>query len=298
MKYLSSIALVAIFVSGRPQYVRSEKVVSFEHKSLPVDNNIVDRHLQESMSTSATAGPVTLQQLELIQAIIRQLSQAVLPDGVDLTKVNVAIIVTEVLQESGIDASVSDGDLSEADIDLIVQEVIDKAAEILGVDSVPSCVCSPLSYTFTINLSQNCDTDTISGNPGIGDTVCQIINRNADDVDSDTLIVFDVQFLEVDTSGNLTVINQDDTYNNVSLSDGDTISFNSVSANLNPEEPLSSQLNYIPGGVLMSLRARSEGGSTIVTNRVSWIYTNSCESLPISVGDTMGWITLVSSARL
>eukprot|EP00984_Skeletonema_dohrnii_P017075 scaffold7697_cov172-Skeletonema_dohrnii-CCMP3373.AAC.1 len=163
---------------------------------------------------------------------------------------------------------------------------------------VASCVCSPLSYTFTINLNQNCDTDTFIDNPGIGigDTVCLVIND--DDVDFDTLEVIDVQFLQVDTSGKLIVINQDDTYNNVSLSTGDTITFDSVSAKLNPDEPLSSQLNYVPGGVLMSLRAKSEGSETIVTNRVHLGYTNSCESLPTSVGDAIGWITLVSSAQL
>ena len=111
---------------------------------------------------------------------------------------------------------------------------------------------------------------------------------------ADTLIVYDVQFLEVDTSGNLIVINQDDTYNNVSLTTGDTITFDSVSANLNPDEPLSSQLEYVPGGVLMKLVAKNEGSDTIVRQQVSWLYTNSCDDLPNSVGDAIGWITLVS----
>ena len=111
---------------------------------------------------------------------------------------------------------------------------------------------------------------------------------------ADTLIVYDVQFLEVDTSGNLIVINQDDTYNNVSLTTGDTITFDSVSANLNPDEPLSSQLEYVPGGVLIKLVAKNEGSDTIVRQQVSWLYTNSCDDLPTSVGDAIGWITLVS----
>jgi hypothetical protein len=416
MKYWSSIALVAGFASDRPQYARSE-VVSFDHNSLR--NGVTDRHLQEpmDMTNSVTEGPVTLQQLELIQTIIRELSKAELPDGVDLSKVNVAVIITEVLQELGIDASVSGGDLSEVDMDLIIQEIIEKAAEKLGVvittttttlpttttvaescsvcgdgmkvgnplgnlalpgqpevacgaletagangvipsaqcaflpgliadvcecipsdsstttvapettttttpdattdsstttvapettttttpdaTTIPSCVCSALSYTFTINLSQNCDTNDFQDGPGIGNTICLILpSTNEDEIDFDTLKVFDVQFLEIDTSGNLTVITQDDTYTNVSLSSGDIISFNSASAELNPDEPLSSQLNHVPGGVLMTLRAKSEGSSTIWQNRVSWTYTNSCESLPTSVGDAIGWITLVSDAQL
>lgn len=394
MKYLLAISLLAGFVSGR-----LSEVVSFDQKSLR--NGLIDRNLLEPSGTtnSVTEGPVTRQQLELIQAIIQELSKAVLPDGVDLSKVNVAVIITEVLRELGLDVSESVGDLSEADMDMIIQAIIEKAAEILGVvtstattlptmtsatvayscsvcgdgmkvgnplvnlalpgqpqvacgaletagangvipsvqcealpnliaddcecipsdtstttvapetttnapdpSTIPSCVCSPLSYTFTINLSQNCETNDFENGPGIGKTVCLITTPsiNEYEVDFDTLKVVDVQFLEVDTSGSLIVINQDDTYTDVSLSSGDTISFNSVSAELNPDEPLSSQLNYIPGGVLMTLRAKSEGSSTMLTftNRVSWTYTNSCESLPTSVGDAMGWITLVSAAQL
>ena len=116
---------------------------------------------------------------------------------------------------------------------------------------------------------------------------------NDDSVDFSTLKVFDVQFLEVDTSGDLSVINQVDRFN-VSLSDGDTITFDSVASKLNPNEPLADQLNYVPGGVLLALRARSEGSTAIVTNRPTWTYTNSCESLPLSVGDAIDWVTLVS----
>ena len=320
---MPSIALSSAAVAAavdNPQYDRSE--LDFEHKRLR--HELKNRHLQALMVTetnSITQGQVTSDQLQLIQTIITELSLATLPDGVDLTKVNVAVIVTVALQELGyIDATV--GDLSKADMAIIIQEIIEKAAKILGVVTTtttitpssetsstssyvttttgattsPPCVCSPFSYTFTINFSRNCDTDTFNGNPGIGNILCQMLGINDVDVDLNTFKVFDVQFLEVDTSGNLTVINQDDTYNNVSLSDGDTVSFHSVSANLNPNVPLSSQLNDVPGGVLLSLRAKSDESSTIVTNRVSWMYTNSCASLPTNVGDTIGWITLVSDS--
>ena len=316
MKYLSTstLALIAGFASSR-SYVDSSSVdiVSSDHKSLSnthkaAANNNDQRNLQ-------TEGPVTLQQLEVIQYIIRLLNQATLPDGVDLTQVNVAIIITEVLQELGIDVTTTEiGDLSTVDVDLILQEIIERAAETLGVmieaianitnvtlptappviNTEPSCVCSPLSYTFTLNLDRNCETDTFIDNPGISNTVCQDLPGIGLAAESaDTLIVYDVQFLEVDTSGNLIVINQDDTYNNVSLTTGDTITFDSVSANLNPDEPLSSQLEYVPGGVLMKLVAKNEGSDTIVRQQVSWLYTNSCDDLPTSVGDAIGWITLV-----
>lgn len=383
-------ALMAGFASSRLHHVHSSSVVvSSDHKILSNINEAAGHHRR-----NLQAGPVTLQQLELIQYIIRLISQAALPEGIDLTQVNVAIIITEVLQELGIDASTSIGDLSAADMELIVQEIITKAADILGVvtnatlptattttvvatepcsicgdgmkvgnplanlnlpgqpevacgaletagangvipseqcvflpslvtdvcecipdedpvdvvtttttvaptDTGPSCVCSPLSYTFTIDLNRNCDPDKFTDSPGISNSVCQMLGNpfiGEDGIESsdNTLTVYDVQFLEVDTSGNLIVINQDDTYNNVTLTTGDTITFDSVSAKLNPDEPLSSQLNYVPGGVLMKFLAKSEGSETIVRQNVSWLYTNACDILPTSVGDAIGWITLVS----
>ena len=316
MRYFFPIALSAASIAASDSEITATaKRLRKSGVVASVVNHHRRRHLQEpstsNMVNSVTEGPVvleqgpdTLEQLQLIQTIIKELAKAPLPDGVDLKQVNVAVIITEVLQELGIDAAASSssgGGLSDADMSMVVQEIINKASKILGVTTTtttdattttPSCVCSPLSYTFTINLSQTCDTNSFSGNPGIGNTACQFIPD--DNFNFSTLKVFDVQFLEVDTSGKMTVINQDDTYYNVNLSSGDTISFTSISAMLNPKEPLADQLDYVPGGVLLSLRARSEGSTTIVTNRVSWMYTNSCESLPTSVGDAMGWITLVS----
>ena len=174
------------------------------------------------------------------------------------------------------------------------------------------CVCSPLSYTFTIDLSQDCTN--IGSAPG-GSASCTsgpisgIDGLESSDLtqaadfevtlaaeSADTLIVYDVQLLEFDSSGSFSIINQDDTYGDVSLTSGDTVTFNSISANLNPDEPVSEQLDYVPGGVLLSLRARTvvEGIETIYENQVAWSYSNACDRLPTSVGDEIGWITLVS----
>ena len=379
MKHLP--ALVAVIASSIPHHV-SSNAASIDSNTLL--DGLVARYVREStdMTNSITEGPVTLQQLELVQSIIRELSKIDLPDGVDLTKVNVAIIVTEVLRELGIDASMSEGDLSDTDKELIIQEIIAKAAKELGVaittttastlsiieevlgentsslvepcvvcgdgmkvgnplgnlafegqpelacgaletagengviptdqcsflpvlisdicECIPTeteeestllSVCSPMTYHFTININQSCETDDIGDNSGVGNSVCQILN--ADDIAS-TMTIFDVQFLEVDTSGTLNVINQDDTYNNVDLSDGDVISFNSISQKLNPDKPLSEQLELVPGGVILSLRARSGENGRTVTNRVGWTYTGPYDSLPVNVGDSIGWITVVS----
>ena len=108
-------ALAAGFASSRrPHYVHSELIASSAEPKRSLRSNAIERNLQaqSEITNSVTEGPITLQQLELIQSIIQRLSQVDLPDGVDLTQVNVAVIITEVLQELGIDAAVSDGDLS------------------------------------------------------------------------------------------------------------------------------------------------------------------------------------------
>ena len=69
--------------------------------------------------------------------------------------------------------------------------------------------------------------------------------------DDPVVEIVSVQFLEFDTSGDLTVINQDDTYADVSLADGDRLEFNSASSFLDTDLPLSEQMSnpaLVPGG--------------------------------------------------
>ena len=140
---------MAGIASSRLHHVHSSSVVvSSDHKILSNINEAADHHRR-----NLQAGPVTLQQLELIQYIIRLISQAALPEGIDLTQVNVAIIITEVLQELGIDASTSIGDLSAADMELIVQEIIRKAADILGVVTNATL---PTATTTTVVATEPC----------------------------------------------------------------------------------------------------------------------------------------------
>ena len=160
------------------------------------------------------------------------------------------------------------------------------------VQTASPFVCSPMTYNFTLNLSRNCDTDTMNDNPGISETVCSLLN--ADDVDTSSLNVFEVGFLEAESSLS-SVISQE--IRRVDLADGDTISFDSVSKKLNsalyPNEALTEQLESVPEAVILTIKARSEDG-TVVTNRVAWTYSFVAGSLPVSVGDSIAWITLVS----
>ena len=64
------------------------------------------------------------------------------------------------------------------------------------------------------------------------------------------------KFLEFDTSGELIVINQDDTYSNVTLANGSTVSFQSISNDLDPSLSIEEQLDFLPGGAQVTLRGR------------------------------------------
>ena len=114
--------------------------------------------------------------------------------------------------------------------------------------------------------------------------------------------IVSVQFLEFDTSGDLTVINQDDTYADVTLMDGDKLKFNSASSFLDTSLPLSEQMSnpaLVPGGASLILYGKTASG-VVVRNRFFWMYDMNCgeENSPINVDDEIGWIKVVSSVVL
>ena len=111
--------------------------------------------------------------------------------------------------------------------------------------------------------------------------------------------VYDVQFLEFDTTPDMLVISQEDA-DGLALADGDAISFASASAGLVPGESASDQLARVPGGVQITVRGRLLDGETgeelaRVRNTVTWRYTNGCEGVPFEDGGVgVGLVTIVS----
>ena len=110
--------------------------------------------------------------------------------------------------------------------------------------------------------------------------------------------IISIQFLEFDTSGELIVINQDDSYSNVTLENGSEVTFKSISNNLDSSVAMEDQLDFLPGGVQVTLRGRVTddvtGDSRIVSNRITWSYTNACDVEPLDSDESIGWITTVS----
>ena len=95
------------------------------------------------------------------------------------------------------------------------------------------------------------------------------------------------------------MINQDDTYADVSLKDGDVLSFYSQSSFLDTEVGLEDQMDNVPGGASLILYGKTASGA-VVRNRFFWTYTNSCEeeNEPVSSGEKIGWVTIVSVCAL
>jgi len=120
-----------------------------------------------------------------------------------------------------------------------------------------------------------------------------------EDDDDPVIEVVSIQFLEFDTSDDLTVINQDNTYANVSLASGKRIKFTSVSSFLDTTMPIDSQMDspsLVPGGASLILYGKTESGR-VVRNRFFWSYTMDCENVPVTVGNKLGWVEVVSSVR-
>eukprot|EP00985_Skeletonema_marinoi_P026181 scaffold20073_cov95-Skeletonema_marinoi.AAC.2 len=100
------------------------------------------------------------------------------------------------------------------------------------------------------------------------------------------------QFLEMDTSSNMQIINQDDQYLNVTFPDPSNIvlQFSSISNLLNPAMPLSDQMEYVPGGAILILVGATASGE-IVRNRMLWTYTMGCglDDYTVLDGNVIGW---------
>jgi hypothetical protein len=200
------------------------------------------------------------------------------------------------------------------------------------------CSCSPTEITFVISLDQTCDDNDIALNTGIGGSFCftetgvalpapptPAANATTSDNATATVVVaaaaeepvrslqtttatttdpvvevISVQYLEFDTGGDLTVINQDDTYAAVSLVSGDRVKFASASSFLDTTLPLESQMSapaLVPGGASLIMYGRTAAG-VIVRNRFFWTYdTTNCglDNNPVKVDDEIGWVTVVSS---
>lgn len=207
--------------------------------------------------------------------------------------------------------------------------VILLASAAVGAQAQGICSCSPTIFNFVLDLNNyDCEVNTIKGNPGVLTAMCfqefvdavpgqpasdEILRRLLRDSEHDEeneprrslqipeniVEVVSAQFLEFGIDGDMTVINQDNTYLTTSLMDGGAMQFYSVSSELDTSVPLEDQLEdpaLVPGGASLIMYAKT-GSGKVVRNRFFWLYEmTNCgrDNNPVQVGNQIGWVKVVS----
>lgn len=182
------------------------------------------------------------------------------------------------------------------------------------------CSCSPTEYTFRLDFDGTCGDGANSADDGQldvepvcfytlgsgsdGDAVERVSRshveharghagrrgrrRRAQDFDVAPTVLTSVTFLEFDFSVQR-IINQNSSYFETTLSDGDVLTFASVSASLDAARPLAKQRDSVPGGIMLVLFGVN-AADQIVQNTVAWSFDNiNCEAFRTVEN---GWVVM------
>lgn len=163
----------------------------------------------------------------------------------------------------------------------------------------PACSCSPQELTFQVNLSGGCpvsitNVDPINNicysskdtgtNPGATPDLMPG-NQNLDLIPTQ---IDSISYYELNDS--LQVINQETVEVDGSV---DEVTFTSITSNLNPEEFLSEQAEYVVSAAVLVVTGKNAEDVSI-KNTVSWKYDlEMCSAVPMAIGDTLGWVDMV-----
>ena len=171
------------------------------------------------------------------------------------------------------------------------------------------CSCSPTQYNFRLDLSADCDASTITEEQdGIDGSLCffgegssttftspEESTSSLQVLTSPIIEVTSALFLEIDTTPEMNIIKQDSTYFTTNLPGGSVVTFSSISNQLDYMLSIEDQMEYVPGGVVIVLFGNDRDGN-VVQNTVAWDYDHDCENEPLSDGNTIGWVKIVSHA--
>ena len=170
--------------------------------------------------------------------------------------------------------------------------IIAAALLILNISPVVSqqneCSCTPLEYTWILNLTNPCDVSDIAIGPNTGitgifcdvdvDTIDGDTNNNEVSVDGVPVVIS--SFLLVELIGGNLETNKTDTR----LTDGDTIKF-------------VSKARAVPGYISTSFLAEIVGRNAANEKVQLSIFiqlSNICERPPFKDGNSIGWLIYVS----
>lgn len=150
------------------------------------------------------------------------------------------------------------------------------------------CSCAPLVYEWRLDFQRECVPRNIAAGPnqGIKDLVCSIesVKQSNTTLSMTPIRVTAYQFIELDLM--LTPLKSEST-SDTNLKDGDLIEFSSVVA---------SDQSIIPGGFQVSMLGENSAQQQIV---LKWLvrYSNICEEIPFSSGNSIGWMVYVSQSQ-
>lgn len=148
------------------------------------------------------------------------------------------------------------------------------------------CACSPSAFTFTLDFSLTCPPVSVTRNPGITATYCQILPFGDVNETVTDLVPVEIDSIDVLELGQtFSVLSQQ----NISgtFLDGDTFDYTSLIAaeGYDGELPKVLQLNFFGSNAL---------GEKII-NYFAISFSNVCDTYPAMFeGDSAGWTSFVS----
>jgi hypothetical protein len=151
-----------------------------------------------------------------------------------------------------------------------------------------TCACQPGEITFTLNFALTCDdSNVVTGDPGINETLCVIFPTNDDTV---PVSVMNISMSEVNRKFDLLkMVNYIGTY-----STGDNITYTSFVVS----NATSVANGNIPYAFQVTITGENAAGD-FITNSYAIVYTNDCSVYPVlDVGSQIGWTEVVSFTRL
>lgn len=149
------------------------------------------------------------------------------------------------------------------------------------------CACSPRAVLLTLNFNGFCPPEGIltGSETGIEMAFCSVTEDAVPGLDPslDLVPVQVTNFNVFELALDMTVMRQ--TFATVDLSDGDTVYYESF----NSSDPSYDPVADIPGGLQVDIKGKNSLGRDI-TNGFILKYTNRCDVVPFSVGDSIAWL--------
>lgn len=169
-----------------------------------------------------------------------------------------------------------------------------------------ACSCAPRSFTVQVDLSNDCDDDTLQFNAGIAETSCTPwTNVDQDDdpaADATPTKITYIRFTELGFDREpISDVHQYFRWREA-LQTGDTFTFESISRFLTKDASIDDQLKHIPVEAGLLMIGENANGEEL-TAQFKWIYSAKCgasDGITLELGDKLGaneWKSITYSSE-